>query len=55
MDFCKQFNARSQEKMGQLLPVLVTIYMDKSFDFVIKTPPAPVMILEAIKKKKRFI
>ncbi len=52
MDFCKQFNARSQEKMGQLLPVLVTIYADKSFDFVIKTPPAPVMILEAIKKKK---
>ena len=38
--------------MGQLLPVLVTIYADKSFDFVIKTPPAPVMILEAIKKKK---
>jgi large subunit ribosomal protein L11 len=52
MDFCKQFNARSQEKMGQLLPVLVTIYVDKSFNFVIKTPPAPVMILEAIKKKK---
>ena len=40
MDFCKQFNARSQEKMGQLLPVLVTIYADKSFDFVIKTRPA---------------
>ena len=38
--------------MGQLLPVLVTIYADKSFDFVIKTPPAPVMILEAVKKKK---
>lgn len=52
MEFCKQFNARTQEKQGQLLPVLVSIYADKSFDFVIKTPPAPVMILEAAKKKK---
>ena len=52
MEFCKQFNARTQDKSGQLLPVLVTIYADKSFDFVIKTPPAPVMILEAAKKKK---
>jgi len=52
MEFCKQFNARSQEKNGQVLPVLVTIYADKSFDFVIKTPPAPVMLLEASKKKK---
>ena len=52
MEFCKQFNARTQEKQGQLLPVLVTIYSDKSFDFVIKTPPAPVLILEAAKKKK---
>jgi large subunit ribosomal protein L11 len=52
MDFCKQFNARTQEKQGQILPVLVTIYTDKSFDFVVKTPPAPVMILEASKKKK---
>ena len=52
MDFCKQFNARTQEKQGQVLPVLVTIYTDKSFDFIIKTPPAPVMILEAAKKKK---
>jgi large subunit ribosomal protein L11 len=52
MEFCKQFNARTQDKPGQLLPVLVTIYADKSFDFVIKTPPAPVMILEAAKKKK---
>lgn len=49
MDFCKQFNARSQDKQGQVLPVLITIYNDKSFDFVIKTPPAPVLILEAIK------
>ncbi len=52
MDFCKQFNARTQEKQGQVLPVLITIYADKTFDFVIKTPPAPVMILEAAKKKK---
>ena len=52
MDFCKQFNARTQDKQGQVLPVVVTIYTDKSFDFIIKTPPAPVMILEAAKKKK---
>lgn len=52
MEFCKQFNARSQEKQGQLLPVLVTIYKDKSFDFVIKTPPAAVLLTEAAKVKK---
>lgn len=52
MEFCKQFNARTQDKQGQLLPVLVSIYSDKSFDFVIKTPPAPVMIMEAAKVKK---
>ena len=52
MDFCKQFNARTQEKAGQLLPVLVTIYADKSFDFVIKTPPAASLIMEAAKLKK---
>ena len=52
MEFCKQFNARTQEKQGKVLPVLVTIYSDKSFDFVIKTPPAPVLLLEASKKKK---
>ena len=45
MDFCKQFNARTQDKQGQVLPVLLTIYNDKSFDFVIKTPPAAVLIL----------
>lgn len=50
MDFCKQFNARSQDKQGQILPVLISIYNDKSFDFVIKTPPAPVLILEALKQ-----
>ncbi len=52
MEFCKQFNARTQDKPGQVLPVLLTIYKDKSFDFVVKTPPAPVMLLEASKKKK---
>jgi large subunit ribosomal protein L11 len=52
MDFCKQFNARSQDKQGQILPVLISIYNDKSFDFVIKTPPAAVLILQAMKKEK---
>jgi large subunit ribosomal protein L11 len=52
MEFCKQFNGRTQDKMGQVLPVLLTIYADKSFEFVIKTPPAPVMLLEASKTKK---
>lgn len=51
MDFCKQFNARTQEKAGQLIPVLVTIYADKSFDFVVKTPPAASLIMEAAKLK----
>ncbi|UCS93698.1 50S ribosomal protein L11 [Echinicola marina] len=51
MEFCKQFNARTQDKMGQVLPVLVTIYSDKSFDFVVKTPPASNMLLEAAKLK----
>jgi len=51
MDFCKQFNARSQDKQGQILPVLISIYNDKSFDFIIKTPPAPVLILEALKQQ----
>jgi len=52
MEFCKQFNARTQDKAGQVLPVLITIFGDKSFEFVIKTPPAPVLLLEAAKKKK---
>ena len=52
MDFCKQFNARTQDKQGTLIPVLITIYKDKSFDFVIKTPPAPVLILKAANLKK---
>ena len=52
MDFCKQFNARTQDKQGQILPVLLSIYNDKSFDFVIKTPPAAVLIMESIKIQK---
>ena len=52
MEFCKQFNGRTQDKQGQLCPVVVTIYSDKSFDFVIKTPPAAILIKEAIKLKK---
>ena len=52
MEFCKQFNSRTQDKQGQLCPVVLTIYTDKSFDFVIKTPPAPVLIMEALKLKK---
>jgi large subunit ribosomal protein L11 len=52
MEFCKQFNARTQDKMGKVLPVVITVYKDKSFDFVIKTPPAAVQLLEAAKTKK---
>ncbi len=51
MEFCKQFNARTQDKQGKVLPVAITVYKDKSFDFVIKTPPAAVQILEATKLK----
>ncbi len=52
MEFCKQFNARTQDKAGKVLPVAITVFKDKSFDFVIKTPPAAVQILEAAKAKK---
>lgn len=52
MEFCKQFNARTQDKQGKVLPVAITVYKDKSFDFVIKTPPAAVQLLEAAKTKK---
>ena len=51
MEFCKQFNARTQDKAGKVLPVVITVYGDKSFDFIIKTPPAAVQLLEAAKKK----
>jgi large subunit ribosomal protein L11 len=49
MEFCKQFNARTQDRIGKVLPVLITVYTDKSFEFIIKTPPAAVQILEAAK------
>ena len=52
MEFCKQFNARTQDKMGKVLPVLITVYSDKSFDFVIKTPPAAIQLMEAAKIQK---
>ena len=52
MEFCKQFNARTQDKQGKVLPVLITVYTDKSFDFVIKTPPASIQLLEAAKVQK---
>ena len=52
MEFCKQFNARTQDKAGKVLPVVITVYMDKSFEFVIKTPPAAVQLMEAAKIKK---
>ena len=52
MEFCKQFNARTQDKPGKVLPVAITVYKDKSFDFVIKTPPAAVQLLELSKAKK---
>jgi large subunit ribosomal protein L11 len=51
MEFCKQFNARTQEKAGKVLPVVISVYKDKSFDFIIKTPPAAVQIMEAAKLK----
>jgi len=51
MEFCKQFNARTQEKAGKLLPVVITVYFDKSFDFIVKTPPVAVQLLEATKLK----
>lgn len=51
MEFCKQFNARTQDKMGKVLPVLITVYSDKSFEFIIKTPPAAVQLMDAAKLK----
>jgi large subunit ribosomal protein L11 len=51
MEFCKQFNARTQDKGGKILPVVITYYADKSFDFVVKTPPVPIQLLEAAKIK----
>ena len=51
MEFCKQFNARTQESAGKVLPVIITVYKDKSFDFIIKRPPVAVQILESAKLK----
>jgi large subunit ribosomal protein L11 len=51
MEFCKQFNARTQDKAGKIVPVVITYYADKSFDFVVKNPPVAVQLLEAIKLK----
>jgi large subunit ribosomal protein L11 len=52
MEFCKQFNARTQDRPGKVVPVVITVYGDKSFDFVLKTPPAAVQIIEYTKIKK---
>ena len=52
MEFCKQFNARTQDKAGKVIPVIITVYADKSFDFVTKTPPVAVQLLESAKVKK---
>jgi large subunit ribosomal protein L11 len=52
MEFCKQFNARTQDKAGQVLPVIITVYKDKSFDFIIKLPPVAIQLLQAAKIKK---
>ena len=51
MEFCKQFNARTQYQAGKVLPVIITVYVDKSFEFIIKTPPVAVQLLEATKLK----
>ncbi len=51
MEFCKQFNARTQDKMGMVVPVVITYFTDKSFEFALKTPPAAIMLLEAAKVK----
>jgi large subunit ribosomal protein L11 len=51
MEFCKQFNARTQDKPGKVLPVVITVYADKSFEFIIKTPPVAIQLLDATKLK----
>ncbi len=51
MEFCKQFNARTQDQPGKVLPVIITVYTDKSFEFVIKTPPAAIQLIDAAKIK----
>lgn len=51
MEFCKQFNARTQDRPGKVTPVVITVYKDKSFDFIVKTPPVAVQLLEVTKQK----
>jgi large subunit ribosomal protein L11 len=51
MEFCKQFNARTQDSAGKVIPVIITVYKDKSFEFIVKTPPVAVQLLEATKLK----
>jgi large subunit ribosomal protein L11 len=51
MEFCKQFNARTQDRAGKVTPVVITVYKDKSFDFIVKTPPVAVQLLEVTKLK----
>ena len=51
MDFCKAFNARTQDKAGKVLPVVITYYTDKSYDFIVKTPPVAVQLMEIAKLK----
>ena len=52
MEFCKQFNARTQDKAGKIIPVIITVYRDKSFDFIVKTPPVAVQLMEITKLPK---
>jgi len=52
MEFCKQFNARTQEQAGKVIPVIITVYRDKSFDFIVKTPPVAVQVMEVSKLQK---
>ena len=52
MEFCKQFNARTQDKAGKVIPVIITVYRDKSFDFIVKTPPVAVQLMEVSKLQK---
>ena len=52
MEFCKQFNARTQEQAGKVIPVIITVFKDKSFEFIIKMPPVAVQIMDAVKLKK---
>ena len=52
MEFCKQFNAKTQDKMGLIIPVIITVYSDKSFTFITKTPPAAILLIKAAKIEK---